>query len=181
MVDRKAPLSDDDIALFRESVGDITPIQDDAAERRAPRPPAKARFRRRDDAAVMEESLHGDWDEPLETGEELRFARAGLRDDILKRLRRGRIPVKDELDLHGMNWKEARECVALFLGDCRELQINCVRIVHGKGLRSGNTGPVLKSKLNSWLRRREDVLAFCSARPDDGGTGAAYVLLATRG
>ncbi|MCP1726646.1 DNA-nicking Smr family endonuclease [Natronospira proteinivora] len=180
MAKRKTPLSEDEIALFRESVGDIKPIRDDAAEIEAPRPPAKARFRRRDDAAVLDESLNGDWDQPLETGEELRFARAGLRDDILKRLHKGRIPVKDELDLHGMNWKEARECVAYFLADCRELDINCVRIVHGKGLRSGNTGPVLKSKLNSWLRKREDVLAFCSARPDDGGTGAAYILLATR-
>ena len=53
----------------------------------------------------------------------------------------------------------------------------CVRIVHGKGLSSEGKLPVLKVKVNSWLRQKDDVLAFCSARPQDGGTGAVYVLL----
>jgi DNA-nicking Smr family endonuclease len=37
--------------------------------------------------------------------------------------------------------------------------------------------PVLKGKVNHWLQQRDEVLAFCSARPVDGGTGAVYVLL----
>jgi len=49
--------------------------------------------------------------------------------------------------------------------------------VHGKGLRSGPRGPVIKRSIGRWLRRRSDVLAFCSTRPTDGGTGALYVLL----
>lgn len=180
MADRDDSLSDEDIALFRQSVGNIRPIRDDSADTGRPTPPPRARFRREDDAAVLYESLHDDPADPPETGEELRFARPGLRDDILRRLRRGRIPVRDHLDLHGMNWREARETTRLFLNECREQRIECVRIVHGKGLRSGNTGPVLKVKLNSWLQKREDVLAFCSARPSDGGTGALYVLISRR-
>jgi DNA-nicking Smr family endonuclease len=56
--------------------------------------------------------------------------------------------------------------------------MTCIRIIHGKGKRSrNNKGPVIKTKVNHWLRQRDDVLAFCSARPIDGGTGAIYVLL----
>jgi DNA-nicking Smr family endonuclease len=52
-----------------------------------------------------------------------------------------------------------------------------VRIVHGKGLRSRATGPVLKALTDRLLRRRDDVIAFASARPALGGTGAVVVLL----
>lgn len=177
MNQRHDNLSDDDIALFRESVGNVRPLTDDSADTGRPTPPAKARFRRQDDQAVLRDAMQYDPEEILETGEELRFERPGLRPDVLRRLRRGRIPVRDHLDLHGLNWRDARETVSIFLAECHEQRIDCVRIVHGKGLRSGNTGPVLKAKLNSWLRKRADVLAFCSARPTDGGTGAIYVLI----
>jgi DNA-nicking Smr family endonuclease len=50
-------------------------------------------------------------------------------------------------------------------------------VIHGKGRGSGQRGPVLKHVVNHWLRRMDGVLAFASARPVDGGTGAAYVLL----
>ena len=53
----------------------------------------------------------------------------------------------------------------------------CVRIIHGKGLRSGHRGPVIKHTVNGLLQRTDAVLAFASARPVDGGTGAIYVLL----
>ncbi|MEA5446180.1 Smr/MutS family protein [Gammaproteobacteria bacterium AB-CW1] len=177
MSDRDTVITDEDSELFRQAVGDVRPIRDDSATVQRRRPPARARFRRQDDQAVVRESLEGDWDEPLETGEELRFARPGLNGDVLRRLRRGRIPVRDQLDLHGMNWREAQECLRLFFAECHDMGYGCVRIVHGKGLRSGNRGPVLKTKLNTWLQKRDDILAFCSARPNDGGTGAVYVLL----
>lgn len=174
---RKHELSDEEIALFRDAVGDVRPVRDDSADRETARPAPRARFRRRDDEAVKHESLAGEWEEMPETGEALVFARPGLRRDVLRRLRRGRIPIRDELDLHGMNWRDARACVADFLAECREQDIRCVRLIHGKGLRSGNAGPVIKTRLNSWLQKREDILAFCSARENDGGTGALYVLL----
>ena len=52
-----------------------------------------------------------------------------------------------------------------------------LRIIHGKGLRSRNRMPVLKRKLGHWLMVRDEVLAFCEARPTDGGSGAVVVLL----
>jgi DNA-nicking Smr family endonuclease len=54
-----------------------------------------------------------------------------------------------------------------------------VRIIHGKGYGSNNQGPIIKPLVNKWLQQRNEILAFCSARPNDGGTGAVYVLLKT--
>jgi DNA-nicking Smr family endonuclease len=110
-------------------------------------------------------------------GETLSFRRAGVRDQVLRRLRRGLIPREQELDLHGLSQSVARLLTAQFIEVSRHRGLRCVRIIHGKGMRSGARGAVLKSALNGWLRRHPDVMAFTSARPIDGGTGAAYVLL----
>jgi DNA-nicking Smr family endonuclease len=75
---------------------------------------------------------------------------------------------------------EAKEALRTFLAQALARHIRCVRIIHGKGLRSGHRGPVLKGAVSSVLRRVGPVLAYVSARQVDGGTGALYVLLATR-
>jgi len=108
-----------------------------------------------------------------------RFQRAGVRTQVVRRLRRGLIPIEDELDLHGLSQTAARYQLAEFLTYSRNAGRRCVRIVHGKGYRSGARGPVLKTAVDLWLRRHLDVMAFTSARAIDGGTGAVYVLLRT--
>jgi DNA-nicking Smr family endonuclease len=107
----------------------------------------------------------------------LSFQRGGVRDQVMRRLRRGLYPIEDELDLHGLNQTAARDQLAQFIVRSRDAGRRCVRIVHGKGYRSGARGPVLKAAVNLWLRRHMDVMAFSSARMIDGGTGAVYVLL----
>ncbi|HEY0799648.1 MAG TPA: Smr/MutS family protein [Steroidobacteraceae bacterium] len=107
----------------------------------------------------------------------LSFQRAGVRTQVMRRLRRGLYPAEDELDLHGMNQAAARDRLADFIVHSRDSGRRCVRIIHGKGYRSGARGPVLKAAVNLWLRRHTDVKAFTSARAIDGGTGAVYVLL----
>jgi DNA-nicking Smr family endonuclease len=110
-------------------------------------------------------------------GNALSFQRAGVRTQVVRHLRRGLIPIEGELDLHGLDQTAARYHLADFLTYSRNAGRRCVRIVHGKGYRSGARGPVLKTAVDLWLRRHPDVLAFTSARPIDGGTGALYVLL----
>lgn len=132
-----------------------------------------------DEAAVMAELAAMDLDGPsdVESGEELSYRSAGVQDNVYRRLRRGTYHFGDELDLHGHRVNEARQAVRDFLEHCRARNIRCVRIIHGKGLGSDNRGPVLKQWVDGWLRRRSEVLAFCSAQPRHGGTGAVYVLL----
>lgn len=172
------PSSDDDRDLFRRMVGEVKRVRSDKVHPDGGRPTAAARFRREDESRVLDESINGDLDPAdMETGEELVYRKPHVRPGDLRRLRRGAFSVSEEIDLHGLNAEDARKALAEFLIESVELRRRCVRVIHGKGLRSGPGGPVIKRRIGRWLRRREEVLAFCSARPVDGGTGAVYVLL----
>ena len=94
-----------------------------------------------------------------------------------QKLRRGEWVIQDHLDLHGARVDEARELLAGFLREALRRGFRCVRIVHGKGLGSKDKVPVLKGKARVWLAQREEVIAFCQARPAQGGSGALVVLL----
>lgn len=169
---------EDEARLFREAVRDVKPLAREAPAREARRPAPQARFARADRLAVLQESLHGDVADPaLAGGEELVFHRPGLRASILRKLRRGQYRVQAEIDLHGLNVADAKEALREFIASALHQHFRCVRIVHGKGLRSGHRGPVLKSTVSHVLRRIGPVLAYVSARQVDGGTGAVYVLL----
>ncbi len=152
-----------------------------AAETRppdAPKPAPVARFTRAERLEVLRESLLPPEDPAiLDTGEELVFRRPGIRDDVLRRLRRGQYSIEAEIDLHGLGRHAAHEALREFINGSVDRGQSCVRVIHGKGRGSGPRGPVLKHVVNHWLRRMEDVLAFVSARPVDGGTGAVYVLI----
>jgi DNA-nicking Smr family endonuclease len=173
---------EDDKALFRTAVKDARPLK--AAARVAPsrpRRPAKARFARAEHAAVLAESLAAPGPfietQPLD---ELQYRREGIALTVLQKLRRGEYRIDDELDLHGCNGREAHVQLVAFLAQARARGVRCLRVIHGKGMRSGPRGPVLKQTVNTLLRRADAVLAFTSARPRDGGTGATLVLLSTR-
>ena len=171
---------DEDSHLFRESIGEVRPLAKRSSASHAhktPPVPHPAMFEA-DEAAVRDELLDSAIDPAAhEVGEELLYMRDGHSPQLLKRLRRGHFSIEDEIDLHQMDERSARMTLDDFLADCKNRGVRCVRIVHGKGLRSGNNGPVLKRMCDRVLRRRDDVLAFASARPAQGGTGATVVLL----
>lgn len=116
-------------------------------------------------------------DETLGFGDTLSYLSPGQQKNVLRKLRRGHYGVDAELDLHGLNSKEAKHHLLHFLHHCVEDGFRCVHIIHGKGYRSPDNRPILKNNLNLWLRQHQDVLAFCSAAPKDGGSGAVLVLL----
>jgi len=164
--------------LFRDAVRGVKPLAGGAPAVRRPKPRARARFTRADRAAVLKESLCAEPPDPaLAGGEELVYQRSGVQPSVVRRLRRGEYRVEREIDLHGLTVAEAKQALRQFLIDALQREARCVRIVHGKGLRSGHRGPVLKAAVSSVLRRTGAVLAFVSARPADGGTGAVYALL----
>jgi len=175
----------DETRLFREAVRDVKPLgspaqaaEQPSGRRRRPRP--AARFSRADRLAVLEESLRDDVLDPtLASGEELVFHRTGIQASVLRKLRRGDYRVQGEIDLHGLNVSEAKQALREFLAQALMRRWRCVRIIHGKGLRSGHRGPVLKAMVGGMLRKVGPVLAYVSARQVDGGTGAVYVLLSS--
>jgi DNA-nicking Smr family endonuclease len=169
---------DESGALFRQAVRGARPLKQDRAKLVKPKPRPIAHRRKQDEEAVIASLLSDDYDPAdIETGEELVFCRAGIQSRVFRKFRRGEYAIEAELDLHGRTVPEARELVATFLRDCRARDKRCVRIIHGKGLGSAGKLPVLKNKVNHWLRQKDEVLAFCSARAADGGAGAVYVLL----
>ena len=174
----KDDMDDADINLFRNTIGPVKRIQHDRVlpVRKKPRPvPYKTLAENR---KVLDEMIDGPMDaSELETGDELLFKRVGIQHRVFKKLRSGSYSVEAQLDLHGMTVPVAKAALTAFLSECHHKNRKCVRIIHGKGIGSKEGKPVIKNKVNHWLRQRRDVQAFCSARPIDGGTGAIYVLL----
>ena len=174
----KKSTTPEDKALFRQMMDEVRPIVQDKVSPYRQKHPARPVQRQADDKQVVKDMM-SDALEPdeIETGEELLFTRPGVQPNVMRKLRRGQFSIEAELDLHRMTSEEARQAIAHFLPQMGQAGKRCVRIIHGKGYGSFNKLPVLKNKLNHWLRQRDEVLAFCSARPVDGGTGAIYVLL----
>jgi DNA-nicking Smr family endonuclease len=173
----------DEREIFRAAVRDVRPLpagsQDPLLRRRAT---AAARFARAERAAVLAESLQPPVrDADVETGEELSYRRDGIRDDVLRKLRRGQFRIDAQIDLHGLTAAQGETALRAFLADAIAHRAGCVRVVHGKGLRSGNRGPVLKIMVNRLLPRLDAVIAFSGARQVDGGSGATLVLLQRSG
>ena len=113
-----------------------------------------------------------------QTQEYVEWVNQEYRGGIIKKLREGCYSVQDTLDLHGVIIKEAEAELERFLKEAFTKGYRCIKIIHGRGLRSPN-GPVLKKAVVRWLtgRYRKDIVAFVTARQCDGGLGALYVLL----
>lgn len=171
-------LDPDERELFRQAVGAVVPLRCDRIEPVLFQSTPVPRFTRADEQQVLRDMI-SDYFEPadLETGEDLYYRREGVQQAVLRKLRRGQFQVGAVLDLHGMTVAAAKEALVVFLQRARRDSLHCLRIIHGKGNGSRHRGPILKQKINHWLRQRDEVLAFCSARAMDGGTGAVYVLL----
>ena len=166
--------------LFRQAVADVKPLRSaDRIEPLPTRPVAAARQQELDDRQVLDELLSEGHPEELETGEELLFLKPGLQTRILRRLRRGQYSVAGTVDLHYMDVKTARQVLLDFIDHSLGRQHSCIRVIHGKGLRSRDA-PRLKLMTGRILRKHPRVIAFASCRPVDGGTGATDVLLSAR-
>jgi DNA-nicking Smr family endonuclease len=175
---------EDDAELFQQMMGDVRPLE--VEPKMVPRP----RRRKTKPSHVKQASLRH---EVMDTGpyaereqapavgteELLLFSRSGIQHRVMKQLKRGDIAPQAKLDLHGQTITQAGQVLHHFLQSAREQQLRCVLVVHGKGSRSADGKPRIKSQVNQWLRDTPAVLAFCSAQARHGGAGAVYVLLKT--
>ncbi len=165
-------LSEEDSRLFRETVGAVRPVLSDRALFESDKPKPRRRPR---DVAWSDTSPTG---MPLlAMGDIMSFVAPGIQKRQLQRLRSGKFGVDAELDLHGLTLDEAKRRLAGFLNICIADGCRCLHLIHGKGYRSEGDYPILKNRINLWLRQHPEVLAFCTAKPAEGGTGAVYVLL----
>lgn len=169
-----------DLHLFREAVADAVPLRgDNRARIETPRPRPTPRQRQTDERAVLAESLAAGIavEDRLDVGDEPQYLRPGLDRQLLRDLRRGRWVIEAELDLHGATRDDARLWLAEFIHDCRLHDRRVARIIHGRGLRSPGKVGILRTLVRGWLTQKDEVLAYCQAKPQDGGEGALLVLL----
>lgn len=180
----KTPLiSDEERELFRNHIKGTQPLK--KSTHLLPSPPhfsVKPRLKKSVPPEIIEvcDIGHDQSLPPVQAGDSLHFMRPGLQWRVMQRLKRGEFPVGGELDLHGLTVTQAHEALHRFLNQALEQGWRCVRIIHGKGWRNEPTPPILKNRLNYWLREYDAVLAFCSALPQEGGKGAVRVLLRRR-
>ena len=171
----------DDRDLFQQAMRGVAPLKPDnrVRQKQVPKKPPV----RRQEIAADESQLRFSDDLYEDTcPDQLYFVRpGGPQKSVLKKMRAGKLDIDSTLDLHGLSVDAARQQLIDFMDECRQFGYRHVIIVHGKGFRSQDK-PVIKPLVNRWLRQANEVLAFCSAQPRDGGTGAVYVLLRkTRG
>ncbi|WCE04180.1 Smr/MutS family protein [Pseudoxanthomonas sp. JBR18] len=171
---------DDDASLFREAIGQVRRLDAAPSPPSKPRPRPSARMARADERAALSEFRQALEAMPIGAGDVLSHRVEALPASIFTRLKRGQFSIQDELDLHGATASQAEALLRQFLREAQRSGTACVRIVHGKGLGSDADIPVLKNVVDRVLRQRNDVLAFHSALPTQGGTGAVIVLLAAR-
>lgn len=173
---------DDDQAMAQAFIG-VRPLENSRALRIATEPKVKRDIVSEDAEVIAELSdlISGQGPfELTETEEYLEGARVGLDPRLVTRLRRGEFSIQAHLDLHGLTQVAAKEALTTFILDVVRKGYRAVLVVHGRGLRSPGGQAVLKHATAQWLSHGTIggyVLAFATARPNDGGAGAVSVLL----
>jgi DNA-nicking Smr family endonuclease len=177
------PATPDDSAdstLFRSLMGAVQPLLTRASAQveRPPQPLPDAKMSRADEVHVIEElaALPDDVNR-LDGADQMSYLADGHSPKLLRKLKRAQFRINDELDLHFEKQATAAKMLHSLLNQARANDQLCLLVVHGKGRHSGEAGAALKNMVDVELRRRKDVLAFCSAPPGLGGTGAVLVLL----
>lgn len=171
----------DEDALFKQAMSGVQPIkQTDVAivSSSKPKKPTAQILAKRAAAVGQDEfSAQGISDtqamlNPVASEAKLSYRLATLQHRVFEQLKTGNLRWYEAVDLHGCTVEQARSAVLQIIEMARAENQNVIKIVHGKGPQA-----ILKTYVNSWLRQHREVLAFVSAPPDQGGTGAVLVLL----
>lgn len=172
LTDQEDDIEADDGALFRATIGKISPLT--GQNRFTPLPsPVPGRVRNASGPSPLADTLS---DYSSDVSPEA-FLRNGLSRLTLRKLRRCNI--QDSLDLHGHRIEESRKLLQAFLHEACQHGLRCVLVIHGKGMNSRGGEAVLRNLTRNWLTQHPQVLAFCAAPLERGGNGAVLVMLKT--
>ncbi len=176
-------MPDDEQSLFAQQMQGVRRIQIDQADVGKAKPNRTVQQMNRKNAlqsstqAVVVDGLSDLFVLDVGAEDTLYWARDGVQDSQLRRMKAGQIAFEGTLDLHGMSVEKARSTLREFIDEALRLEVRCVRVTHGKAARLDGKRPMIKSHVNTWLRQHEKVLGFTSCMPKHGGTGAIYILL----
>ncbi|AYC33273.1 DNA mismatch repair protein MutS [Pseudomonas cavernae] len=175
-------MQDDDFSLFHAELRGVKPIKHDRADVGKPKADRNRITTLRQAAttrvdAVKVDGLSDQFVIDVGPEDELHWARDGVQEGQMRKLKLGQIGFEGSLDLHGMTVEKARDTLWEFLAEACKLEVRCVRVTHGKAVRKDGKRPMLKSHVNTWLRQHPQVLGFTSCLAKHGGTGSLYVML----
>lgn len=170
-MNKKHNISSEESRLFRDSVNKMFINQEDNKENsenfeQIPAP--------QDSEIILRRLRPDEW---VSAEDHLQFARNGISQRSLQKLKRGEHPIEGRLDLHQMTGNQALEATRNFLQKALQDGKRCLLIIHGKGNNDRYPGPILKNLISAWLREQSYVLAYISAQRPRGGTGAVWILL----
>lgn len=176
------PLSDDDQALFRSVMTNVKPLHQTKTLAHPDKPRNVGIPQPRDIGISKPRKISHDainlsnyYTETVNANTILSYHH-NIPKKRLRELKNGLIPWETRLDLHGYTLDQAQNTLCNFIEQESNQSHRCLLIIHGKGSRHGEA-PILKNHVNHWLKQLPNILAFHSALPQDGGTGAIYVLL----
>lgn len=171
---KKPDSKTEDLDAFREAMKGVKPL----TYSKITNAPKKVNVRiRKQDADDKKSSPLSDFEtlDEVSSTDRIYYAKTGIQHKILRKFREGQYNAEAVLDLHGMTVEQSRTSLYHFITQCRQKGVRHVLVIHGKGRE--NCKPILKNKLNHWLRQIPEVIAFSSAVNKHGATGALYVLL----
>ncbi|AGI23929.1 Smr/MutS family protein [Pseudomonas sp. MT3] len=175
-------MQDDDFSQFAREMRGVKRITVDQADTGKPKADRQQLKELRQNATVRTENIRVDGLSDqfvIDVGpeDELYWARDGVQEGQMRKLKAGQIGFEGSLDLHGMKIEKARETLWDFIAEATRFEVRCVRVTHGKAARVDGRSPMMKSHVNTWLRQHPQVLGFTSCLPRHGGAGAIYVML----
>lgn len=181
---QSAPVQEaaDDSLFFRAMQG-VEQISGAGRQIQPPPPPAPEPEEEDGDAEakLMRQAMLGNVEFELELSEEYMHGYVrGLDSKIFQQLKAGSLSAEGHLDLHGQNTDQALDSLLFFMRESYLAGRRMVLVIPGRGKNSPRGLSILRQELQTWLTReplRRITLAFCTAQPRDGGTGALYVLL----
>lgn len=167
-----------DLHLFQQEVADVIPLK--PGDTTQPRPPVARRRAREADARMVEprppDAPQADTASHINSEDGSSHRKNGVQLRLLQKLKRGQFKPRDQLDLHSMTTAQGQRALLEFIQDSAGSSPRCIRVIHGKGLRS-DQGPRLRNMTRQLLREHPGVLAFSACKPAHGGDGATDVLL----
>lgn len=168
---------EDDNKSFEDLMKDVKPLSSNKID---PDSAPKPKFKRRESTnPPPTRTTFGELEyaPSVSSDEVLSFVRGGIQQKLMTKLKKGQIPFEVKIDLHGATVSQAGKELQIAIDQCYQQGLRCILVVHGRGKGSFDNKPALKTHVNQWLRDSAKVLAFHSAQPHHGGTGALYVLL----
>lgn len=179
---------EDEEQIFRQAMQDVQPLQDKGKGRKV-LPQDKQSKQDLDNPKTQMQSpkeylqdlIQGKVDFQIEYSEEyLQGNVRGLDSRIMRKLKSGELSPEAHLDLHGQTLEQAKVSLISFVRDHYLNGRRCLLIIPGRGKNSPQGRSVIREHIQPWLTQdplKRVVLAFSTAKPLHGGTGALYILL----